>query len=115
MKVIVAGTRKFNDYPLLCRKCDYYLQDQNEIEIVSGCATGADKLGEKYAKERGFKVKQFPADWAGLGKKAGYERNKQMAEYAECLLVFWDGASLGTKHMIDLARQNGLEVRIIQY
>lgn len=28
-----------------------------------------------------------------------------MAKYSEALIAFWDGKSKGTKHMIDIARQ----------
>jgi hypothetical protein len=47
MNVISAGGRDFNDYSLLKEKCDFFLQNHIEIEIVSGTANGADKLGEK--------------------------------------------------------------------
>lgn len=55
-RVIIAGCRDFTDYELLKEKCDYYLQNQQpeDIIIVSGHASGADALGEKYAQERGF-------------------------------------------------------------
>ena len=36
------------------------------------------------------------------GKKAGYLRNVDMAEYADALVAFWDGKSKGTGHMIDI-------------
>lgn len=47
-KVIVAGSRNFNDYPLLRQWCDYMLQNfhPSEISIISGTARGADRLGE---------------------------------------------------------------------
>ena len=115
MKVIIAGGRGFNDYDLLCRKADKILSRQSEIEIVSGAARGADKLGERYADERGYTIKRFPADWGTFGKKAGYMRNEDMAEYADALIAFWDGTSKGTKHMIDIARNNDLKVRVITY
>ena len=115
MKVIIAGGRGFNDYDLLCRKADKILSRQSEIEIVSGAARGADKLGERYADERGYPIKRFPADWGTFGKKAGYMRNEDMAEYADALIAFWDGTSKGTKHMIDIARNNDLKVRVITY
>jgi predicted Rossmann fold nucleotide-binding protein DprA/Smf involved in DNA uptake len=63
MKIIIAGGRTLNDYELLCQNCDKAFSLQTEIEIVSGMANGADKLGEKYAKEKGYPIKQFPADW----------------------------------------------------
>jgi hypothetical protein len=116
-KVIIAGTRTFNDYGLLQKTMDRLLANTpfNAIEIVSGTANGADKLGERYAKECGLALKQFPADWNTLGKQAGYVRNKQMAEYAEACVVFWDGKSKGTQHMINLAKEHGLKLRVIKY
>lgn len=115
MKVIIAGSRDFNDYNLLCKQCDFLLQNQKEIEIVSGTARGADQLGERYAKERGYKIKQFPADWNKFGKAAGYIRNEEMAKYGEALIAFWNGESKGTGHMIDLARQYKLNIKICKY
>jgi hypothetical protein len=112
MKVIIAGSRKFNNYDELCCTCDFLLQNKNEIEIVSGTANGADKLGEVYAKERKYKITRFPADWNKHGKSAGVIRNKEMAEYSDALIAFWDGKSRGTKHMIDLARSMDLKVGV---
>lgn len=114
MKVIIAGGRNFNNYELLRDSCDEILTNQTEVEIVSGGARGADALGEKYAKEKNYPIKLFPADWS-LGKKAGYLRNQQMGDYADALIAFWDGQSKGTKHMIDIAKAKGLKLRIINY
>lgn len=104
-KLIVAGGRDFNDYDLLKSKLDKLLSNKTHVEIVSGKARGADSLGEKYAKEKGYKIKEFPADWGKYGRAAGYIRNKEMAEYADGCLCFWDGKSKGTKHMIDLVEE----------
>jgi hypothetical protein len=112
MKVIIAGGRNFNDYEKLCQFCDKALSKQTEVEIVSGTANGADKLGEKYANDNGHPIKQFPADWDKYGKSAGYKRNAQMADYADALIAFWDGKSRGTKHMIDLANRANLKVKV---
>ncbi len=114
MKVIIAGGRKFKDYDKLCRFCNYMLQNQQEIIIISGCAMGADKLGERYAKEKGYSIKQFPANW-NIGKSAGYVRNEEMAKYADALIIFWDGKSKGSEHMINLAKKYNLKIRIYNY
>ena len=115
-KVIIAGGRNFGKYDLMKKWCDHYLSKQKkDIEIVSGTARGADQLGEKYAQEKGYSIKRFPADWLGNDKSAGYIRNKQMAEYADALIAFWDKKSKGTKHMIDLARKEGLQVKVVKY
>jgi len=115
MKVIIAGGRDFNDYDLLCEKCDKILSRQTEIEIVSGRARGADQLGERFAKERGYPIKMFAADWAKFGKQAGYLRNIEMAEYGDALIAFWNQESKGTEHMIDIAKEKSLKIRIITY
>lgn len=115
-RVIIAGSRDFSDYNLLREKCDRILSDQksnHQIVIVSGTARGADRLGEQYAKERGYEVRQYPADWDAHGKSAGFIRNREMAKNADALIAFWDGQSKGTKLMIDLAKDHGLAVRVI--
>ncbi|WP_298286857.1 DUF2493 domain-containing protein [uncultured Lutibacter sp.] len=115
MKLIIAGSRTFTDYKKLFEVCDQILQDQNNIEIVSGAYyRGADKLGEQYAKERGYKLIRFPPDWERFGKAAGPKRNEQMANYADALIAFWEGKSRGTKNMMQLAETKGLKINISQ-
>lgn len=102
MKTIIAGSRLFNDYDLLKKQVNHYRFYKGVItEIVSGCAKGADALGEQFAVENGIPLKYFPADWDTHGRAAGPIRNQQMAEYADALIAVWDGASRGTKNMID--------------
>ena len=117
-RVIIAGTRNFSNYELLKEKCDNILsskrQDSN-IVIVSGTAKGADRLGERYARERGFLLRRFPADWDKDGNKAGPIRNAKMADNADALIAFWNGTSRGTAHMIMTAKEKGLATRVINY
>ena len=114
--VIVAGSRSFNDYNLLKRKLDHLLKNVgDEIVIVSGHARGADKLGERYAREKGYRVKVFKADWDKYGKTAGMIRNGIMAGYSNVLVAFWDGKSRGTQNMIHLMHQQNKPLRVIQF
>ena len=118
-KVIVAGTRTFEDYRFAEERLDYLLsnffREGRPIEIVSGGAAGADRIGEMYAKKRNLRLKVFKADWDKYGKAAGPIRNKEMAEYAEQCVVFWDGRSTGTLNMINEAKLHGIDSRIIYY
>lgn len=114
-RVIVAGGRDFNNYDLLKQKLDIYLANLNNIVIISGKAEGADRLGEEYAKENNYKLVMYQADWNTHGKAAGPIRNKQMAEYGEYLIAFWDGKSKGTKNMIEVAKELGLKIKIVMY
>ncbi len=115
MKVIVAGSRNFNDYEKLKKKLNSILKNQKDITIISGTANGADKLGERYASENHFKLEQYPAMWDLFGKKAGYMRNEEMVKLADAVVVFWDGKSKGTKHMIDISKKYNLKLRIVMF
>lgn len=116
-KVIIAGCRDFNDYELLKEKCDDFLQDENkeDVVIISGHASGADALGERYAQERGFQLETYPADRKALGRAAGPIRNARMASAANSLIAFWDGKSRGTKNMIETAKNHNLKVVVVRY
>lgn len=102
MKLIVAGSRDFDNYDRLSDILDtVWLESElYPLEVVSGGARGADRLGERWADEAGCTVKRFPADWETHGKAAGIMRNIEMAQYADALVAFWDGKSKGTRHMI---------------
>ena len=117
-KVIVAGSRDFNDYELLKEIMDNLLlvkKDTHKIVIVSGMAAGADTLGIKYAKERNYTVDYHPAAWNEFGKRAGYLRNEKMANTADACVCFWDGNSRGTNHMINIANDKGIPTRVVKY
>jgi len=115
IKVIIAGGRNFDDFNRLCQVCDKILKKYSNLEIVSGAYKGADLLGEMYAAERNYPIKQFPADWRRYGKSAGLKRNIEMAAYADALIAFWDGESKGTKHMIELATKADLKVKVFYF
>lgn len=116
---IVAGSRTFKDYNFLKNKLDIILSKQKDVVIISGHANGADKLGERYAKERGYKIELFPADWS-FGNSGGYIRNRQMHKFASehskrgCV-CFWDGKSRGTAQNFKLAKEFNNELKIIRY
>jgi len=119
-KVIIAGGRDFDNWEYnncWLDKIDYYLKnkDPDKIEMVTGCAKGADQIPYFYNTWYGYSIKEFPADWNKYGKPAGYIRNKEMAEYSDALIAFWDGKSNGTKHMIDLAKKYDLNTRVLYY
>lgn len=118
-RVIVAGSRSFNDYALMKRSLDRIFSNiKTPIEIVSGTAGGADKLGERYADENGYLVKIFVPEWTKHQRKAGPIRNEEMAKYVApdggCI-VFIVNDSSGSKHMIKMGRKYKLKLRIIRY
>ena len=106
-KIIIAGSRGFDNYSYLKRRMNLLLHEKtktHEIIIVSGGAKGADSLGEKYARLKGYEVERFIPDWGKYGKPAGPIRNSEMAKYADAAVVFWDGKSTGSNDMINKMR-----------
>ena len=117
---LVVGSRTFDDYELLKNKLDHALLHQDKVLVVSGGARGADSLAERYAAEKGYPLRVFPARWDELGKSAGYIRNREMHEFLShapkrgCC-AFWDGKSKGTAHNFDLCREFNTPIRIFNY
>ena len=140
-KVVIFGSRSFNDYNLLRDKCRFYLKryidfdykiytKNPNLEILSGKAPGADTLGETWAINTLISVKPFPADWKNIDTEepcvvrynqynqpynalAGHNRNKAMAEYANAGIGFDMGTS-GTKNMIEQLYKLNKPVRIVR-
>lgn len=122
-RIIIAGSRRFNDYKKMLKALDeqgvHLINSIDPVEIISGHASGADALGERFAKAYGYPLKIFPAEWDVCGKAAGPIRNEQMAKYASeadrgILIAFPIGESRGTRNMINLAKQYGLEIVVIE-
>lgn len=118
LQVIIASSRSFDDYGLLQSKCDEILstlEQEKTITIVSGTASGADRLGERYAEQHNYQIKRYPADWKRFSLSAGPIRNKLMADHADMLIAFWDGKIRGTFNMIKTARKAGISVHVIPF
>jgi hypothetical protein len=99
-KIIIAGSRTLEPvFEFINEARIMFGMINASYEIVSGGAEGVDTCGENFAKEMGWKLTVLPADWNKHGKAAGPIRNRQMVEYADELLLIWDGESKGSKNM----------------
>lgn len=85
------------------------------VTIISGCAKGADDLGEDWAVVNWAGLERYPADWDTHGKKAGILRNIQMLEEGKPDLVVAFPGGRGTDHMINIAKKAGVEVIEVEY
>ena len=77
-------------------------------EVISGGALGADRGGEEWARSKGIPVRVFRAEWGKYGFAAGPMRNREMAKYADAVVLFPVGR--GTTNMKKMAEQYGLVV-----
>ena len=116
-KLIIAGGRDFCDIQLLTNEVIKVLRGYrpSEVEIVSGGARGADKLGEIFAESNNCPLTIFLPDWDKYGNSAGIRRNADMVNYADACIVFWDGKSTGTKSTIKFAEKKGILLKVIRY
>lgn len=114
-RIIIAGSRTFNNYALFASKLDHLVKKLRNIYIVTGDAKGPDKMATRWAFERGWSYSIFRAEWDKHGKAASLIRNQEMIEKgrAKALIAFWDGKSKGTKSIIDLAKKAKLKVKVI--
>lgn len=104
LSTIIAGGR---DYQLTGD--DLAKLDELPIrEVVSGGSTGVDQAGEEWAENRGIPVKRFRADWKRHGRGAGPRRNREMAEYADAVVLFPGGS--GTASMRSEAEKAGIRI-----
>ena len=117
MKLLIAGSRGFHDFNRLRIEVNDFIEELNiEIEaIISGTASGADRLGERYAFRNEIPLIRMPADWNTFGRYAGRERNTRMALKADIAIIFWDGASKGSYDMINKCKKKGIPFRVVEY
>ncbi len=103
MKTIIAGSR----YGFVAKNTFEGVESSGfEVtEVVSGGAIGVDRDGEYYAKVNQLPCTRFIPKWDELGKRAGFVRNQEMANYADALVAIWDGKSKGTEHMISCMKK----------
>ena len=89
LKIVVAGSRSFNNYNLFERMIikdlfelnkkypqynlltidqikNLYKINRENFEVISGMANGADSLAVKFARKFNLKLIEFPAKWNDL-------------------------------------------------
>lgn len=116
--VLVSGKRDFTDYEKFKRVMDRALSHiEEDITIVEGGARGTDFLAKTYATEKGYSLKEFPADWDKYGKAAGPMRNMEMVKFLEKMphkegIFFWDWKSRGTMDCLRKAEKAGIICKV---
>ena len=114
-RIVVAGCREYKNYEEAKEYIDFCIskirEDENLIFLSGGCR-GADLLGERYARENGFELEIYPANWEKYGRAAGPKRNREMVLAADYIICFWDGKSRGTKTLVEFAKRENKPLRI---
>ncbi len=105
MKVVIAGGRDYRFTQVDIDMLNSLHAEHGFTDVFSGGATGADAIGEFWAKRNGLPVKLFPALWSQHGYAAGPIRNREMAKECDAVVLFPGGK--GTDNMRKMAIEYG--------
>ncbi|MGE3538635.1 MAG: DUF2493 domain-containing protein [Candidatus Tectimicrobiota bacterium] len=112
MKLIIAGSQTFTNYQHLCQAL---APDRHRItQVLTGGARGAEQLGYRWAWKHVVKHQLFRADWERFGKSAGVRRNHQLAQAGDVLVVFGEGQSPGTAHLMQCMQELSKPVVVVR-
>jgi hypothetical protein len=132
MRVIVTGSRTWEEADVVYEALDTLIQDGENLTVVHGAALGgADFWASEWCQQgaprpAGSRVteERHPADWDKYGKRAGPIRNQEMVQLgADMVLAFCEWCKKtsclgrqpmhvthGTANCVALARAAGIEV-----
>lgn len=86
---------------------------QKQKKLFRGGAVGVDTCAAEYAKENGIKLTVFLLQYERYGRAAPIVRNKEIVDYADKIIAFWNGSSKGTLSVIRYAEKRGKKCKII--
>ena len=112
MKLAIVGSRDLTE---LDRIYQFMISLPKDTIIVSGGAIGVDQVAEICAKRLNLGTKIFKPNYDEYdGSLAPLIRNKQIVDYADVIVAFWDGKSRGTKYTIDYAIKRKKKVTMVR-
>lgn len=115
-RILITGSRDWMARSTIWAALNQELQQYRVLTIVHGGASGADDIADRWAwgmRQNGYlvEIERYPADWDGLGKRAGTIRNQQMvARGADVCHAFPLSDSRGTRHCMTRAMAAGIPV-----
>ncbi len=106
MRTAIVGSRSITavDIGKYVSSCD---------EIVSGGAKGVDRCAAEYARRNGLRLTEFLPHYERYGRAAPIIRNKEIVDYADRIIVFWDGNSKGALSVIRYAQKVGKACEVV--
>lgn len=113
MRVIVAGPRNLKVSMEVISRAVANASFRPE-EIVTGGARGIDAIAHLWASRWRLRLRVFTPKWKEHGRAAGPIRNRQMAEYADALIVIKRQGkdTPGTTSMVREAEKRELPIHI---
>jgi len=122
MRLLVCGSRNWDDQKIVDIVLRGFLFSYKHLEIIEGCAPGGDHAGEVFAEENTVPNHHFRADWGKYGNGAGHIRNQQMLDegHPQAVVAFKDNFNGkkgygGTEDMVRRAKEAGIPVFVISH
>ncbi len=116
-RILICGDRNWQDQKAILRIMQPF--DPHTTTLICGMARGADLIAYEIAKQLGWSVLPFPANWIKEGRAAGPIRNKRMLVEGKPTLViaFHDDLanSKGTANMVEIAKKAGIPLKLIKH
>ncbi len=106
MKIAIIGSRT-----LQIDNLEPYLPS-NITAIISGGAKGIDSCARAYAEQHRLSLIEYKPDYRRYGKGAPLKRNLEIIRNADYVIAFWDGASHGTKFVIDTCEKEHIPITV---
>ena len=105
---------RFADDPVRLEMAGRKMRDINAAyeQIMADRARGI-RGAAAYAREHGIKLTEFLPQYERYGRAAPIVRNKEIVDYADKIIAFWDGSSKGTLSVIKYAQKIGKPCEII--
>lgn len=117
-KVIIAGSSNVcKSYDYFKEQCLKYLKNKletHEVILVSGTAKDIEYMTQDFAHEYKLHIQPHKADWDN-DENAPFLSNKEMVDYSDALIIFWNGNSRYMQHLITLAKEKGIKIAEIKF
>ena len=119
-RLLITGSRWWADWtiPYYALAAEWVATGGSAVLVSGACpprqdgTPGADRICEVTWENFGGAVERYPARWDLYGKRAGFIRNREMAELPDIYkcLGFRLNNSSGTTNCMEWAQKNGIPV-----
>lgn len=114
-KIVVIGSKDFNNYELLKRELRLMLSNVDNVQLLTSDLKGTNKLIAQYSIETNTNFLNYGIDWNRFKGRAPYIVNARMLKDAKALIVFTDGFCKVSQNAIDIANKNDIKVHVVHF
>lgn len=105
MKVLIAACPYFDNYPELVEQMDFLLSQTKSPVTVHTCfGRGSDRLGERYARDRGYEVKRFYPNYEMFDGGAEFMQTDASLRESDAVAVFYRRLTPRLDNLLDYAQ-----------